>query len=188
MKKLLLVAALVVATSAAYAQGLINFSSYVPGAGLKVQVFQSDGTTGLAGTDYLVQLYAGAPGAGENSLVPVGSAGHFLTGAGAGYFTAGGVTVPLTVIANPVGGGEFQVKAWAASAGASYDAALAAGAPNTYGASSVFTLATIATAPAPASNLIGLTSFSLVGGAIPEPSTVALGVLGASLFLIRRRS
>jgi hypothetical protein len=119
-------------------------------------------------------------------LVPVGSAGHFLTGAGAGYFTAGGVTVPLSVIPNPAGGGEFQVKAWAASAGSSYEAAATAGHPNTYGYSQPFTLATIATAPAPASNLIGLTSFSLVG--VPEPSTVALGVLGASLFLIRRRS
>jgi hypothetical protein len=182
MKKLVLIAALAVATSAGYAQGLINFSNYVPGSGLTPKIFQSDGTTPLDGT-YLAQLYAGTS---ASSLTPVGTAATFKTGAGAGYFTGGGVAIPLTVIANPAAGGVFEVKAWLATAGTSYEAALAAGNNNTFGASTPFTLASIATAPAPASNLIGLTSFSLVG--VPEPSTLVLGVLGASLFLLRRRS
>jgi hypothetical protein len=38
---------------------------------------------------------------------------------------------------------------------------------------------------APAMNQ--LTSFSLIGGTVPEPSTIALGVLGACAFLARRR-
>jgi hypothetical protein len=182
MKKLVLIAALAVATSAGYAQGQLNFSNYVPGAGLTPKIFQTDGVTPLDGS-YLAQLYGGTDAA---SLTPLGTAATFKTGAGAGYFTGGGIAIPLTVIPNPAAGGVFEVKAWLATAGTSYEAALAAGANNTYGTSAAFTLASIATVPAPPSNLIGLASFNLVG--VPEPSTLVLGALGASLFLLRRRS
>ena len=37
-------------------------------------------------------------------------------------------------------------------------------------------------------NLVGLSSFSLIAGAVPEPSTIALGVMGAAAFLLRRRN
>jgi hypothetical protein len=36
-------------------------------------------------------------------------------------------------------------------------------------------------------NMTGLQSFSLIGQAVPEPSTIALGVMGACAFLARRR-
>jgi len=42
--------------------------------------------------------------------------------------------------------------------------------------------------PTQPQNLTGLTSFSLLGiGSVPEPSTIALGVMGACAFLARRR-
>jgi len=178
MKKLLLVAGLMLASVAAYAQGTLNFASFVtvpaPGTSVNAPVFNSDGTTRLAGASFMAILYAG-PTAG--SMQAVGTAVAFSTGGGAGYFIGGTRTV-TTVAGNAIA--FLQVRAWDTAAGATWDAAFASG--SRYGMSPILQL-TLGQAPATPPNMTGLQGFNLV----PEPSTIALGILGASALLFRRR-
>jgi len=172
MKKLLLVAACIVATVGALAQGQVNFNNKV-GTSVVAPVYDTDGTTTLAGTAFSAQLYAGTS---ADSLSAVGSVLSFRTGAAAGFVSGGGaVTVPFTTA------GFFQMRAWESAGGASYEAAVAAG--KHFGKSETFSV-TPTVAPATPADLVGLKSFSLV----PEPTTMALGLLGAAaLAFIRRK-
>ena len=135
------------------------------------------------------QLYVGSS-ASESSLTAVPGATPFLgtTPPFAGFFNAGVKTLP----GFPAGSRPFfQVRAWEAAGGTSYDAALAAG--KKVGKSAVFELADrwgltdpSGMPPGPPPLLLGLTSFSLV----PEPPAIALGIAGAVavfLFATRRR-
>jgi hypothetical protein len=177
MKKLLLTVACVLATISTYAQGTVNFANV--GVGLNAPVFDVDGTTKLEGAGFMAQLYAGAD---ANSLVAVAGATTFLTGANAGFFVGGTKAVPGIDLG---AAGTFQVRAWDAAGGGTYEAALAAGAKA--GLSGTFTVTTGGGGiPAnPPATLVGLTSFNLTQ--VPEPSTIALGLLGAAGLLIRRR-
>jgi hypothetical protein len=56
-----------------------------------------------------------------------------------------------------------------------------------WGVSDIVTATLTVGAGTPVNLPTTLTSFSLVPGATPEPSTIALGVIGASAFLFRRR-
>jgi hypothetical protein len=179
MKKLLFVAALMAATAGAFAQGTVNFANKVAAAGLDAPVLNVDGSK-LAGAAYLAQLYAG-PTAG--SLAPVGaSAFPFKVN---GYFSAGELTIPGTT----VGGTVFaEVRAWAASGGATYEAALSSGAAA--GKSEAFTITGLGgnaagAPPATPANMVNMKGFQLQ--AVPEPSTIALGALGAFALLAFRR-
>jgi hypothetical protein len=104
------------------------------------------------------------------------------------------VTGSLTATdgANPSGTAVFvELAAWSGGF-SSYAAALASGTAST-GLSGVSsgstTLGGGGTPPAVSGTLagIGLQSFSLVPAPTPEPSTIALGVIGASTFLMRLR-
>jgi hypothetical protein len=186
MKKVLIIASLLVATVGALAQGSVNFQTKVTAVNYTITAFATDTTTGLlVGSSYLGQLYAGAT---ADSLAPVGSAVAFKvsasTGAGLGWLSGGEVVTTLS----PGTGGYFQVKAWQASAGTTYELALAAN--GVTGFSNTIHLTTLGDSTASPRglpvDLVGLTAFNLQG--VPEPSTIVLGVLGASLFLLRRRS
>ena len=119
MKKLLLVTGLMVANLAAYAQGTLNFANFVtvppPGVSVNAPVFNVDGTTKLAGSQFEAILYAGPAGSTESSLAPYGVAQAFSTGAGAGYFIGGARTV-TTVPGNSIA--VVQVRAWDTLSGA----------------------------------------------------------------------
>ena len=171
----------------AYAQGNVTFANV--GAGLNAPVFDVDGVTRLGGLAFRAQLYVGSS-ASESSLTAVPGATPFLgtTPPFAGFFNAGVKTLP----GFPAGSRPFfQVRAWEAAGGTSYDAALAAG--KKVGKSAVFELADrwgltdpSGMPPGPPPLLLGLTSFSLV----PEPPAIALGIAGAVavfLFATRRR-
>jgi hypothetical protein len=177
MKKLLTLVGVLAISASLSAQGTVNFAN--AGGGVNAPVFDVDGTTRLAGTDFMAQLYAGAS---ADSLAPVGNATSFLTGGGAGYFNGGVVAVPTVA---PGATGFFQVVAWATQGGThtSYAAALAAGA--NAGQSTVFSTGTggVGEPPSPPLALVGLQSFNLV----PEPSTYALLALGAAALFLRRR-
>ena len=84
-------------------------------------IYDVDGTTGLEGANFLVQVYAGpAP----EILRPVGPAIPFLSGNLAGYVRGVSREIP------DVGPGQsvyVQLRAWASAAGASYEEARAAG-------------------------------------------------------------
>jgi hypothetical protein len=189
MKKLaiLLFAAAVASTGSALAQGTVVFnnasSSLVrvndPVAGTAVPIGATSGYGGL-----LVGLFWGAQGAAEGSLVQIGattsinpiagrySGGQRVTGAG----TAAGAT------------GTFQIRAWSADLGADWAAASTSGATGWIGKSALFDSAT-GGAGSPASPAVPLAN-TVPGFAVtlvPEPSVVALAVLGAGALLFRRR-
>jgi MYXO-CTERM domain-containing protein len=173
MKNLIVAAAVGLVAVGASAQGQFNFTNFSP-PGVDAPIFDSNGSTKLAGAAWYVQAYVGADAA---SLAPVGTAVNFLEADGAGYFFGGAVSTSFA-------GGtsvQVQVKAWEAAKGTSYEAAKAAG--GKYGSSELVSVK-VATAPDLPPDLVGLQSFSVV----PEPSVMALGVLGAAALLLRRRS
>lgn len=178
MKKLIVAAALGVFAVGALAQGQFNFGNKNTLATPPI-----DARVGLpngefaAGTAYLAQAYVKLATDPDSSYAPVGTASTFRTGNNAGYIITSAVTTTFA-------GGTavtVQMRAWEASGGASYEAAVAAG--KLYGTSNPVNL-TVATAPSLPPDMVGLQSFSL----IPEPSTFALGLLGAAAFFLRRRS
>ncbi|MHB8521556.1 MAG: PEP-CTERM sorting domain-containing protein [Limisphaerales bacterium] len=179
MKKLITVAAFLVATMGAYAQGTVSFGNLNSQAGINAPVFDADGVTKLNNT-FMAQLYAGPVG---GSLAAIGSPVAFT---GSGYVLGPALAIPTVapgVNANGI------VKAWNASAGATFEAAsLVAGAHR--GQSALLTFATggVGIPPSTPGSLTGLTSFNLgIVPAVPEPTTLALGLLGAGALLLRRR-
>jgi len=170
MKKLLVTLAAVLASVSAFAQGqiVIKNNGLTDAAGNSYNAPVTGDTTGATAQLFLV----GAGGA----LTPLTPTTTFRTGAAAPYVTAVAVDVPGTT---PGGSGTFRLRAFV---GSSYDTA------SVRGESADFTVAGLGGQPASGPpltppNLNGLQSFALV----PEPSTIALGVLGAAALLIRRR-
>jgi hypothetical protein len=180
MKKLLLVGSLLLSGLMAFGQGTVLFNNRVSGV-LDAPVFVGDLAGAKAdGATYWGQLYAG-PDAG--SLAAVGAPVAFRTGAGAGYISGGTVTIASVA---PGANAVIELRAWDGTKGATYEAASAAGGGFYVGKSAQITIATggSGTPPSLPANLVGLQSFAI---AVPEPSTIALGLLGAAALLIRRR-
>jgi len=178
MKRTLLIAALLLATASAMAQGTVNFRNKATAAGVNAPVL--DTATGAPVTSaFMAQLYAGAT---ETSLSPVGAAVNFL--GTAGLFSGG----ERRIEGIPAGGAAWiQVKAWDSAGGSSFEAV--DGTKFKVGMSTVFKLdATanpLASPPGTPVDLVGLTSFSVA--VIPEPTTIALGALAAGALLLFRR-
>jgi len=194
MKKLLLTAAAILATLNMYAQGQGTLSFTSVGAGTPPaggpQKLITDPTGAPAGAGYAVALYWGdASQTTDASLTQIGASANMLTGNSAGTFFGGGrtITTPGSAINGPVL--TFQVRGWATAAGNSYDAARAAGGATGKGA--IFTLKTkdptdpLTTAP----NLWQAPGYLGFQIAVPEPSTIALGLIGgvSALLMLRRR-
>lgn len=173
MKNLIVAAAVGLVAVGASAQGQFNFTNFSP-PGVDAPIFDAGGVTKLAGNAYWAQAYVGTDAA---SLAPVGAAVNFLEGDGAGYFFGPALATTFAGKTQVL----VQVRAWEAAKGNTYDAAKAAG--GKYGSSESVSVV-VAVAPDLPPDLVGLKSFSLV----PEPSVMALGVLGAAALLLRRRS
>lgn len=175
MKKLLIAAAVLVSVLGAQAQGTIDYGSQAN------PIFNTDGTTGLSGTGFMTQLYW-APSA-TGTYTAIGNPVSFFTGGGAGFWNPGNQGV-LTVTGQP-GGTVVSVvaRAWDVATGATYDAASSKGAS----APLTITLGGAGAPPSLPADLSGLAGFKLTGAAVPEPSTIALGLLGAGALLLRRR-
>jgi len=180
MKTLLVAAALGFVAVGAMAQGQFTFGNknLTTTPVIDAKVLDDKGAA-LAGTAFWAQAYVKLATDPDSSFAPVGAAVNFRTGNNAGYI----VPVVLTTTYADQTSVNVQMRAWEAAGGTSYEAAVAAG--KLAGMSTPVTLK-VATAPAPPADMIGLTSFQL--SAIPEPSTLALGVLGAAALLLRRRS
>jgi hypothetical protein len=149
----------------------------------------------LAGTGFTVQLWGG-PGTENNpdnlqlGTTPGGTATTtFRTGTGAGFVVA--LADAVVIPGAPAGAGNranLQVRAWDNLGGTitTWAAVMAAQGVVPHGDSGIFSpnfdLGGAATLPP---NLIGLTSFNL--HIVPEPSVIALGVLGLGALLFRRR-
>ena len=190
MKKLLLLLVGLTVAAGAYAQGTVNMNTFGGGVNARASNTVANTWAGLDGQTWNVGLYYGAPGAASStfSLAPV-TASFGTAAATAGYVltSTGGGTRAIPSVA---GGSQVQVqiRAWT-GAFATYEAALAA-ATGLGGTSSIVTV-TLGTPPlgTPAP-MTGMTAFNVqsFGPVVPEPSSIALGLLGlGAIVLFRRR-
>lgn len=179
MKKLLLIAACMVATVAAFAQGQIVVANSAAVNGVRANV--TDLATGalLTGATYWAQVYAG-PSA--DSLTAQGSAVNFRTGANAGLISA--QTIAVSTVG--LGGNAFvQLKAWEGAAGSTYESSFGVAKTGFSNIVGPFVTGGAGSPPSTPPNVTGLNAFAI---AIPEPSTIALALLGAGALFIRRRN
>jgi hypothetical protein len=143
------------------------------------------------GSLWSVQLYAG--GASGSLSAVSGTVATMYTSGNAGLYNSSvTATIPGVAASAPA---QLQLKAWYNAGGTvgSYEAAVAAGLPN--GASTIGTEnlgggpVTPPDLPGPGNTGVtgGITSFNVTASATPEPSTIALGIMGASAFLMRLR-
>jgi len=195
MKKTLLLLGLVLLPAALFAQGTVNFannnntrmttnSTATPPPG---QLANQAGNTQLG---FTVGFYFAPQGTTDlnafNLLTPTTTS---LAGIGVGTFNGNGGT-NLTIPGNTGQAIAFQVRAWSTFAGSTY--ALARSTPNAYLGSTAIGEVTPSTGIAAAALIFG-TNPGQVGGfvlspAIPEPSSIALGLLGlGAIALFRRR-
>jgi hypothetical protein len=168
---------MVVMALSAYSQGNIQFANLVISGTTRpvdAPVFLADGTTRASGAAFQAQLYARAAGS-ANAYAAVGAAANFLTGTGAGYFIPGSRSAAGLAAGTSA---QTVVRAWQVSSGSTWETATVRGESTPIN----ITLTAPPDLPAP---MLGLQSFQIV----PEPSTIALGILGGlwTLVLMRRR-
>jgi len=187
MKKLLAAIALLAIVTSGYSQGRVNFSN---GAATPITLSDTGAPISGAGT-YTFGLYVGTAGTAENSLVlAITGANTALAGR-----MSGGNPAPLTA---PWDTGTapntypltFQIRGWSTAAG-SYNAALASGRTDWYTGKSALGTVTPTFSPTGAAALFGAGAGNVGGFAlspVPEPSSIALGLLGlGAVALFRRR-
>lgn len=191
MKKLLLVLPLLALTSTgAFAQGTVLFSNFTQDFSVEKKILDAVDGLPIGGT-YQAQLFAGAAGTAEGSLVAVDiPSGFFDTPLDInnhyyGEFFGGEVTISgVAAGANA----ELQIRVWSttyATWAEAYAAALSDSSIHV-GKSSLFQ--NITGNPGDfveIANNAGFNVFTV--GVVPEPSTIALGALGLGMLILRRR-
>lgn len=218
MKRLLIIAGVLTCAVGVYAQGTIVMNNRVVGSvvapiygpegnnpasttaiqgndatGTPIGAAVYTGTTSKpVGTGYTAQIWAGPLGTPDASLTAVVTGTTvFRTGAAAGFIVQPASDI---VIPGVAGGGSaaMELRAWDNRGGTITTWAQVQG-DNTVlrGSSAIFNTQALGdpngTPPTTSPFMVGLTSFNLYS-AVPEPSTIALGVLGAAgLLLFRRR-
>jgi len=166
-------------TTTAYNGGLVGGSA--TGAGLG------------NGNNITVQLEAaggGTSAAPLSSLSPVSqyTTSVYTFAAGAGIFIKPTIASDPGIPNSGNGNATVALAAWFNNGGTitSLAAAQAGGTWGESAASFITGLGGLGSPPGTPPPLSGITSFSLTTS-VPEPSTIALGVMGASAFLLRRR-
>lgn len=168
MKKLLItVAALMVTLASTMAQGQVNFATKV-GTAVDAKVLNPSGAPALT-PPYSAALQVKN---GTTYTTIPSSISAFRTGLAAGYVVPSTVEVPGVAI-----GGSATLRL-VAFTGTAFEGATEFGNSNDV----TVTLGGGVNLPP---DLVGLTGFTMQ--VIPEPSTIALGVLGAAALLLRRR-
>jgi len=182
-------AAAIFATVNIFAQGTVNFSNIGGSGGVTNSL---TGQRVVVGSTFQVQLYyapdLGTPPA-DAALMPLAGVGNIAPTPG--IFSAGTRTAPVSP---PGTFAYFQVRAWETAFGNSYEEAAAHAAVGgrlaLTGKSNVIRVNTsdpTLVPPEAAASLIaaGLLGFSI--SAVPEPSVIGLGLLGAGALLMLRR-
>jgi hypothetical protein len=198
MKKLIAISTIAFTlVQGAYAQGTLIFANssgtritadatsapilgVAPGANIPL-----NSTLQAAGVPLVVGLYYSPSQAGTYNLLAQTPFSDTFTG----RFSGGTIEVP------GVAGGSsafFQIRVWESTYGANYEAAAAAAPANGrfsilgQGTPASLQLASAGQPPAVLSTV--LTPFTVAVAPVPEPSTIALGLLGlVGLFVLRRR-
>jgi len=215
MKKSLITLALVVCTITAFGQGQLNFNTrvgtvilapvYLPEAGDSLLEKHGNTATGIpAGTQtytggvipasqgagYSAQLFAGPLGTTDENLTPLTPITTFRTQTALAGFIINVSTIVPGVAANSQARAQMRVWQNLGNTVTSWTDALTRAAGNsTYqlGDGLSFDTPALTALPASPADPIGIQSFN-VHTVVPEPSTIALGVLGlGALVLFRRR-
>jgi hypothetical protein len=185
MKKLILIAMMACVSVTTYAQGQINFSN-IGGTAQPSLITDTSGTT--VSSTFMAALYWAESGVSDPSMfmeVP-GSTKSFV---GAGFLLGTVVTAPTSAAGADA---NFQIRAWESAFGASFEEAQAGG--GQWGMGGIIPSPTkdpantAQTAPSlvAAANAAGVPlGFQLQ--VVPEPSVIALGLLGAGALLVLRR-
>jgi hypothetical protein len=184
MRKLVALFAVTVVAASALAQGTVSFNNNSAFATVANRLVNNVGGAPLVGTDFVAQLYFGSAGTAVGSLTAVTTApARFRIATTSSPGTWSGGTRTLDGIASGVTA-TLQVRVWNATAfPAGYDAAVAGGGVTGFSDPFAYTVPAAGSPPA-AFFMENMRGFTLV----PEPSTIALGVLGlAGLVFIRRR-
>lgn len=105
----------------AISQGTLIFGNHIPISGIDAPVFDIDCATRLEGEGFRAQVYVGLS---PDSLSPVGLVQPFRTGINAGYILSQYLVIPDTSYTRVY----TQLRAWEASAGVSFEEAVARGA------------------------------------------------------------
>ena len=177
MRKLAIALCLTASVLTALGQGSINFNNRVTAVGINAPVDFAGAL--VTGPEYVGQLFVNNAGSFEAVGAPV----EFRTGAAAGYINGGSVSVSFVA---PGASADVIMRAWATASGADWDAASTN--PNgIFGESNQISIATggAGSPPSLPADLVGLNAFTLTQ--VPEPSTVALGLLGLAALALRRR-
>jgi hypothetical protein len=195
MKKSLIIASIGVCSALqAFAQGEFTFATKTISPAAPIYVDTVGGTTKI-GAGYSVDyVYATGSGVTDTSLFTlkgkvagVQYTSTALTGS-AGTFSGGIQDIYTSTGAAYTGTISLVIRAWQTSAG-SYENAVANKGTYYYGSSSIINLPLgdpNAQPPGSSTALSGyLSSFAVTK--TPEPSTIALGVMGLSLLVFRRR-
>jgi hypothetical protein len=197
MKKTLLTLAFsALAVCASFAQGTVNFNNtattFSDGTTVDRFVYNVGGQTRLTGVNYSAALYWGTSADAITSLAVLNPTDVTLASAKAA-FRASTTTLPGTwtgggsrTLLGTTGGQTvfLQVRVWDHTLFATYDLAKAGGGITGQSGSFSYTISTSPTPPPSDLVMANLRRFDLV----PEPSTIALGVLGlGSLLLFRRK-
>jgi hypothetical protein len=171
MKKLILALAALMVSLAAYGQGQFVFNNRIPPDINAKFTLDNGSTPGSDATAYTVQLLGGPSGSAQTGWTELGTT-TFRTGNAAGYVNPITVTVPGATTS-----ADFKINIFQGTG--------TTGTPfATVG--NVFTTP-VAVAPNPPPNA-PLGTAGITFQTVPEPTTLALGLLGAgSLLFIRRR-
>jgi hypothetical protein len=202
----------VISIQSALAQGTVIFNNRVVGAVVThiygpnpadIYAYQSGNGTDdtpagtvdwsayplLSGSGFTAELWA-APGLSqpESSLQPASPTTTFRSGPAAGFVAGVFATMP-NVLPNSLGGATVTIRVWDSQGGTITSWAMAQGGTGALGESPLFNITELIGTPLdPAPWLFRLQSFNI--HMVPEPSTFALGGLGAFLTwlaLVRRR-
>ncbi len=201
MKKILLLAAILALPLAAFAQGRVNFAN--AGFAIQTNFTALGGTVGNANRTFSplrVGLFTGANGELNPANLTLA-----VNNVGGGFAWATNQAAPFSgafnggnnfeILGNAGTAISFQIRAWSLAYTTYAEAVTAfnAGVAGTLVGSSTIGSITPATGATPTPNLFGtgagqVAAFQVFPPAVPEPSSIALGLLGlGAVALFRRR-
>jgi hypothetical protein len=188
MKKLAIVAIGLAAGFALQAQGFVSFANL--GSGL-LAPYKDVGGANLSGS-YVVELWAGTT---ANTLLAVPGTQKTVNFNASGFFNAGTVSIPVSQL-DASGNGFASVKVWANPGGvtswgqASTTQGLKVGQTGGIGGGSFAIKANMldpTLPPPPGAVMKNMSAITMYNNPVPEPSVIALGILGAAALFLRRR-
>jgi hypothetical protein len=183
MKKLLVTLAAVLVSASTFGQGTVAMNTRT--TGVDAPVFLPGGTIGAGAHTAPVNAQLFLVSGGTRTAIAGSETTFRQSPAGLAQAYVNAIS---SVAVNGIAGGSPATLVLRAWSGPSYDAAVA-GNGEFFGESPqpiTITLGGAGSPPGLPANLTGLAGFTLQ--AVPEPSTLALGLLGAAALLYRRRS